>query len=81
MIFHDIKEKFEKRLPYIIRMPFFQCPICMTPWWGVVIYLAAHYSGIAEFQELSIARVIFTVLVASGINTVVLLINKMHDKM
>ena len=78
MIFHSFKERLET-LPSLIRMPLFECPVCMTPWWGVAVYLAAHYAGINEFQELSVPRLIFAVLTASGINTVVLIINKIYD--
>ncbi|MFO8147976.1 MAG: hypothetical protein ACQEWG_03650 [Bacteroidota bacterium] len=80
MIFHKPKEKLEN-LPSYIRKPFFECPICMTPWWGIVVYLLAHYSGLPEFEKLSFARLIFTVLVSSGINTVILILNKIYDKL
>lgn len=80
MIFYQPKERLEK-LPYFIRMPFFECPICMTPWWGLVVYLIAHFVGIEEFKELNLARLIFTIAVASGINTVILIFNKIYDKM
>lgn len=80
MIFYQPKEKL-KWLPSFIRKPFFECPICMTPWWGIVVYLLAHFSDLPEFEELSLARLIFTVLVSSGINTVILLINKIYDQL
>jgi len=78
MIFHRPKEKLIG-LPSYIRKPFFECPVCMTPWWGMVVYLLAHYSGIEEFAELTFARLFFTVMVSSGINTVILLFNKVYD--
>ena len=80
MIFYRPKEKLNG-LPSYIRKPFFECPVCMTPWWGMVVYLLAHYSGIEEFAELTISRLIFTVLVSSGINTVILFFNKIYDLM
>lgn len=80
MIFHQPKERLEK-LPYFIRMPFIECPICMTPWWGLVVYIIAHYAGLPEFEELTFFNVLFTVAVASGINTVILIINKIYDKL
>jgi hypothetical protein len=80
MIFYRPKEKL-KGLPSFIRKPVYECPICMTPWWGVVVYLAGYFSGLEEFGQLSFARVFFTVLVSSGINTVILLINKIYDQM
>jgi len=80
MIFYRPKEKLVG-LPSFIRKPFFECPVCMTPWWGIAVYLLAHYSGIREFEVLTVARLLFTVLVSSGINTVILLINKIYDQM
>lgn len=79
MIFYGPKEKL-KNLPSFIRKPFFECPICMTPWWGTIVYLVAHFSGLPEFEELTAVRLIFTVLISSGINTVILLLNKIYDK-
>ena len=78
MIFYSLTEKLE-HWPEFIRKPLFECPVCMTPWWGTVIYLTGHYIGLPEFAELTIQRLIFTVLTASGINTVVLIFNKIYD--
>jgi len=78
MIFHELSEKLES-WPEAVRKPLYECPICMTPWWGLIIYLIGHYSGLQEFDELSFPRVVFTILVASGINTIFLLINKIYD--
>ncbi|KEO73789.1 hypothetical protein [Anditalea andensis] len=80
MIFYNQKEKLVW-LPSYIKKPFFDCPVCMTPWWGIIVYLLAHFSGIAEFSVLTIARLIFTVMVSAGINTVILLLNKIYDQM
>ncbi|MBD0332117.1 MAG: hypothetical protein ICV66_05635 [Chitinophagaceae bacterium] len=78
MIFHEITNKLEF-LPEFVRKPLYECPICMTPWWGVVIYLIGHYVNLPEFGELTVQRVVFTVLVAAGINTVVLIFNRIYD--
>jgi hypothetical protein len=51
----------------------------MTPWWGVIIYLVGHYSNLPEFADLTIQRLIFTVFIAAGINTIFLIINKIYD--
>ena len=80
MIFYRTKEKLQW-LPSYLKKPIFECPICMTPWWGIIVYLTAHYSGLEEFKELTFARLFFTVLISSGINTVILIINKIYDKM
>lgn len=78
MIFHGIT-KTRAWLPEKIRKPLFECPVCMTPWWGVIIYLIGHYAGLVEFTELSFRRVIFTVFAAAGINTFFLILNKIYD--
>lgn len=78
MIFHPLSEKLES-WPEAIRKPFYECPICMTPWWGIIIYLIGHYAGLPEFFELTIQRVLFTVFTAAGINTIFLILNKIYD--
>ena len=78
MIFHEICNKLEK-WPETIRKPLYECPVCMTPWWGVLIYLVGHYTDLPEFSEFSIQRVVFTVFTAAGINTIFLIINKIYD--
>ena len=78
MIFHGVIERL-RWLPKKLRKPLFECPICMTPWWGVAIYLIGHYAGLEEFNELSFRRLIFTVFAAAGINTLFLILNKIYD--
>jgi hypothetical protein len=78
MIFHELTEKLGG-WPEFIRKPFYECPVCMTPWWGVIIYLVGHYSNLPEFADLTIQRLIFTVFIAAGINTIFLIINKIYD--
>jgi len=78
MIFHGLIEKLNW-LPKKLKKPLFECPICMTPWWGVAIYLIGHYAGLEEFGELSFRRLIFTVFAAAGINTLFLILNKIYD--
>jgi hypothetical protein len=78
MIFHTLSEKLES-WPEAVRKPLYECPICMTPWWGIIIYLVGHYVGMHEFSELTIQRILFTVFTAAGINTIFLIINKIYD--
>jgi hypothetical protein len=80
MIFHGVKQKL-RNLPENIRKPLIECPVCMTPWWGTAIYLTGHYTGITEFRKLTAQSVIFTVFTASGINTIFLMLNKIHDNL
>ncbi|HEX6335026.1 MAG TPA: hypothetical protein VFZ78_12415 [Flavisolibacter sp.] len=81
MIFYPLAQRLRNALPEKLRKPLFECPVCMTPWWGVAIYLAGHYTGLREFAELTPERVIFTVFTAAGINTILLIVNKMYDTM
>ncbi|WMJ72947.1 hypothetical protein RCC89_07195 [Cytophagaceae bacterium ABcell3] len=80
MIFHPIILKL-RTLPSYIKKPVYECPICMTPWWGALIYFLAHITGLPEFEILTVERLIFTVFISSGINTVVLIFNKIYDKL
>ena len=79
MIFYEISLKLRGALPEKLRKPLFECPICMTPWWGILIYLAGYYLDIPEFAPLTLQRVIFTVFTAAGINTILLIVNKIYD--
>jgi hypothetical protein len=78
MIFHPLAERC-KNWPEKLRKPIFECPICMTPWWGTIIYLVGHYLDLREFSVLSVGRIVFTVFVAAGINTIFLMVNKIYD--
>ena len=78
MIFYTLSEKLES-WPETIKKPLYECPICMTPWWGIIIYLVGHYVGMPEFSELTIQILLFTVFTAAGINTIFLIINRIYD--
>ena len=78
MIFYELTEKLE-RWPEFVRKPLYECPVCMTPWWGIAIYFTGHYAGLPEFADISFQRLFFTVFTAAGINTIFLIINKIYD--
>ena len=78
MIFYEMTEKWE-RWPEFIRKPLYECPVCMTPWWGIVIYFLGHYTGLTKFADIRFQRILFTVFTAAGINTIFLIINKIYD--
>ena len=78
MIFHPVVEKLSG-LPEKIRTPVFECPVCMTPWWGALIYTIGHYLDLREFAVFNAQRVIFTIFTAAGINTIFLMVNKIYD--
>ena len=57
--------------PYL-RKPLFDCPICMSPWWGslfIVLLWAAGCIGLPGFGQW-----ILTLLMVGGINTLIVLI-------
>lgn len=78
MIFYELTEKLE-HWPEFVRKPLYECPVCMTPWWGIVIYFLGYLAGLPEFADISFQRILFTVFTASGINTVFLILNKIYD--
>lgn len=38
-IFGSVGKFFEKHLPWQIHSPVFDCNVCMTPWYGSLIYV------------------------------------------
>ena len=58
--------------------PVYNCPICMTPWWGAVFLAIMHYTDITNLSFLEYAITLFC---ASGISTVLALINMIEDKL
>ena len=72
MIFRGIAERLWT-LPIWIKKPLFGCPICMTPWWGALTLITAHNTGVIDITGTNlqiVVKVIFTLFVAAGINTV-----------
>jgi len=62
MIFHFLYKWFKTWLPEPLWKPVFSCPICMTPYYGTIIYLILY--------RISVLDGIFTVLTAGGLNCV-----------
>lgn len=54
-------------IPTFIKKPLFECVICMTPWYGLVIYF---FCARLSAWDGSVFSVVITLLVASGINAV-----------
>lgn len=69
----------EDNLPEKLYKPLIGCPVCMTPWWGTLIILVAHYLRIEGFFDIRLQTIIFTVFTAAGINTIILMFNKVYD--
>lgn len=69
----------EKSLPTKLYKPFLGCPVCMTPWWGGALYTTAHFLGIEQFSDFRYYIIIYTVFTAAGINSIILMFNKLYD--
>lgn len=73
MVFGFVRKALED-LPWYLKKPLFDCPICMTPWWGPVVICF----GILGFgwPISNITQVFMTLAVAAGINTMIYMIMK-----
>jgi hypothetical protein len=83
-IFGRVAYWLEERLPEKLTMPLFNCPICMTPWWGTLGILIAHHSGVSLFPDVHWLTIMIIVFSAAGLNTVLLQLNRianvLHDQ-
>jgi hypothetical protein len=69
----------KEKLPEKLYKPIIGCPICMTPWWGTLLYLSFSYLlDIQGFQDKRFQVIVITVFVAAGINTVILMFNQLY---
>jgi hypothetical protein len=69
MIFSGIKKIIEPKGH--LYKPLYGCPICMTPWYGTIIYLL--------FFHISLADGVLTVAAASGFNVLSVLLIDIKD--
>lgn len=67
MIFGFVRKFLEIRISEYLQQPLFDCPVCMTPYYGSVAYWLIVLSG--KWQGDWIEWII-VILVAAGINTV-----------
>ncbi len=68
MIFENIKKLIKPEGN--LYKPIYGCPICMTPWWGTLLYFIffAPFSGLWDNSWLSIKPWLLTVGMASGLS-------------
>jgi hypothetical protein len=61
----------EKYLPEQIHKPVFGCPVCMTPWYGTVLYWMIPWgrTGITFYADPW--QWVITVITAMGINVLI----------
>lgn len=67
-IFGFIGNFLQEKLPTKLHNPIFDCPVCMTPWYGTIIYWIIWHNNIKEW--------IIVVLIAAGINILASKLNK-----
>lgn len=67
-IFEGIAKWFEKNTPSAIHPALFDCNICMTPWYGSVLYLLIYELWL---NVASLPNWFVVVICAMGINVVV----------
>ena len=53
MIFEKVGTFFENLLGEYWSKPVTGCNICMTPYYGTILYLAFNYFGLESFSEIS----------------------------
>jgi len=71
MIFEIVRTTLDD-LPGNIKKPLYDCPICMTPWWGAVIILVGEYThNIPCYGFFFEALILFA---AAGLNTLLIYI-------
>jgi hypothetical protein len=51
-------------LPTMLKKPLFHCVVCMTPWYGSLIYLLLY-------NWTSFVQYLATIIVAAGINAII----------
>lgn len=56
--------------PTWIKKPLFDCPICMSIWWGAVIIIAGEFFG--HWQCHGFFNEVIILFAAGGINTVLI---------
>lgn len=59
-IFHGIRKYIPEE--HKLAKPIYNCPICMTPWWGTLIYWLFFHIGFADW--------LLTVGAASGFGVI-----------
>src|SRR5688500_2312600 len=69
-IFEFVSKWGEKHLSEKMQKPVFSCPICMTFWYGIPVYLLGYYLELAPFADIRIQTIAFVIVIAIGINTV-----------
>lgn len=83
-IFEHVDSWLQRRLPEKIHMPVIGCPICMTPWHGLLWITIMNVCDITRFKWTGvllydIAWTVITLFVAAGINVVSVMLIKWYE--
>jgi hypothetical protein len=68
-IFGFIGNYLSQNLPEKLHKPVFDCPICMTPWWGSLVMGVGAITGVELFQGIDFWTWLFILAIAAGIST------------
>lgn len=63
-IFDFVRTWGDKHLPEKPRKPIYDCPVCMTPWYGSLFYILVYNGGLKEW--------LIVVIAAMGLNAVLI---------
>jgi hypothetical protein len=63
-IFDFVRTWGDKHLSEKPRKPIYDCPVCMTPWYGSLFYIVAYNGGLKEW--------LIVVIAAMGLNAVLI---------
>ena len=71
MIFHGIRKLIDPEAA--ISKPIYNCPICMGPWWGTLIYILFFHESFKSY--------LLTVGAASGLCVIAVILLAIREKM
>lgn len=71
----------EAEAPEWLTKPFYDCPICMSIWWGMIFQAALHYDFHVERFSGYVPEMLFTCMIAGGINVLNVIASKAYEKM
>lgn len=67
MIFHKVSVVLNEA-PDWVKKPLFDCPICMTPWWGAIMIIAGELTG--QLPCIGYLREFAVLFAAAGMNVI-----------
>lgn len=71
-IFHRPANWLREKLPESLQKPLFDCPICMTPYYGTIMLL------LQKGKHKELVKDILTVGAAAGLSSLLVIASKLH---